>query len=128
MAEAEHDAQSESEPISIQEAVAVPVIRSFNSGTVIACFIKEYKDEEPQLGMVTTEGQSNSSVLEIEWMSGAYTKPWKVYKEKNGQTWKETISTDCILFSVALDKNNKLSTDTVKELKLAYNSLKNSKN
>jgi len=46
--------------------------------------------------MVTTEVQSNSSAVEIEWMSGAYTKPWKVWQEKSRQTWKETILTDCM--------------------------------
>ena len=125
---AEKDAHSESEPSGIQETVAVPVIKNFNSGTIIACFVEEYKDEEPQLGMVTTEVQANSRVVEIEWMFGAYTKSWKVWQEKNGQTWKEAIPTDCILFSVELDKNNKLSTDSVKKLKLKYNSLKNTKN
>ena len=117
--------RSHSEPQAIQEATPVP--RNLKSGTVIACFIEEYSDEEPQLGRVAKELRSNSNVVELEWMIGAYSRPWKLWKEKDGQTWKEKIPFDCVLFPVELDINNKLSMETVKKLKLVYNNL-NSQN
>ena len=117
-----------SESQAVQEAIPANsdlpsgnVIANLTSGTVIACYIEEYSDEEPQLGRVAKELRSNSNVVEVEWMTGAYSKPWKIWKEKNGETWKEKIPVDCILFPVELDKNNKLSMSTIQQLKLAYN-------
>ena len=56
-------------------------------------------------------------------MSGAYSRPWKLWKEKDGQTWKEKVPIDRVLFPVELDINNKLSMETVKKLKLVNNNL-----
>ena len=50
----------------------VPSI-AIKSGVVIACFVDEYEDEEPQLGRVTED--LGAEDVEVEWMVGAYLKP-----------------------------------------------------
>ena len=37
------------------------------SGTIVACFLKNYEDEEPQLGCVTQFNKGDLDV-ELEWM------------------------------------------------------------
>lgn len=61
---------------------------AIKSGVVIACFLDEYDNEEPQLGRVMEDPGVNS---EVEWMVGAYSKPWKLWKQRKGQTWKEKV-------------------------------------
>ena len=56
-------------------------------------------------------------------MTGAYSKPWKLWKENNGQAWKEKIPLDSVLFGVEFDDSHKLSMNVVKDLKLTYNNL-----
>ena len=45
---------------------ASSVIRS---GTIIACYLDKYHEEEPQLGQVTQDTEANSDI-EVEWMVG----------------------------------------------------------
>jgi len=86
---------------------------------VVACFLEEYDDEEPQLAIIEKKPEQKSSSVEVEWMTGAYSKPWKLWKDKNG-TWKEKILFSSILSTVNLDSNDKLVPATVNKLKRIY--------
>ena len=107
-----------SEPVHDEIPIAI------KSGVVIACFLNEYDDEEPQLGRVTEDPGANSGEVEVEWMVGAYSKPWKVWKQRKGQTWKEKVPLSSVLFPVVLDDTSKLSIGTTNKLKLTYQQLR----
>jgi len=94
------------------------------SGVILACFIDDYEEEEPQLGMVTEEPTESSEYVEVEWMTGSYNKRWKVWKDRNG-TWKEKISLRSTFNIISFDSTGKLSTDTVDKLKQTYEKLRN---
>ena len=59
-------------------------------GSIVACFLKTYEDEEPQLGNVTQFNNGDIDV-ELEWMIG---EPWSLWKKKKGtqyETWRERV-------------------------------------
>ena len=79
----EHADSCASEPVYDE----IPSI-AIKSGVVIACFLDEYDDEELQLGRVTEDPGINSEDVEVEWIVGTYSKLWKLWKQRKGQTWK----------------------------------------
>lgn len=88
----------------------------------MACFVPEYVDEEPQLGRVTNINDGNS-IVEVEWMVRSYAKPWKVWREKRGRdyvTWKESISTNAVIFPLTLTKTERISNGLISKLKTTY--------
>ncbi len=48
-----------------------PSGQQIECGIVVACYLPQYKDEEPQIGRVVTIEDDN---IEVEWMSGSYTQ------------------------------------------------------
>ena len=80
-------------------------------GMIVACYLSEYADEEPQIGkIVTLESDSASAV--VEWMTGTYSEPWVVYRYRSGgqyTTWRETIPFTSILCPIGLTVSNRIS-------------------
>lgn len=98
-----------------------PPVAILSVGTIVACFIPRYSDEEPQLGKVINIGDDEN--VEVEWMIGSYAEPWRIWKEKKGKeyvTWKDIIPKDAILFPVALSKTDRLLSSDIARLKIAY--------
>ena len=93
---------------------ASSVIRS---GTIIACYLDKYHEEEPQLGQVTQDTEANSDI-EVEW--GAYSESWRIWKQREGETWMEKVPSASLLFPVVLNSNKRLTTSTINKLKLTY--------
>lgn len=93
------------------------------SGTVIACYLDKYDEEEPQLGQVTQDTECNAD-MEVEWMVGTYTESWRLWKQRKGETWKERIPSNSILFPVTLNSNKRLSNSTISKLKLKYQNIR----
>ena len=93
-------------------------------GTVLACFLPQYNDEEPQLGRVlTVDGEGKNCNYEIEWLVGSYSEFWSVWKQKKGKeyvTWKEVIPNHTVLCPVTLTRAERLSSSTVSKLKHLY--------
>ena len=68
---------------------------------IVACYVPEYSDEEPQLGKIVNV--QNDRSFEVEWMVGTYSEPLRIWRERKGQdyiTWKETIAKESILFPI----------------------------
>lgn len=98
-----------------------PSAATLSVGTIISCFIPRYSDEEPQLGKVIDIGDGEN--VEVEWMVGSYSEPWRIWKEKEGKeyvSWKDVIPKDAILFPVALSKTDRLLNSDITKLKAAY--------
>ena len=96
------------------------------SGMQVACFVPNYKEEEPQIGTITAIPVGSKNV-EIEWMVGTYSEPWTVYKTRErGKyvTWKEMIPLSSVLFPVELTRSCRLNTGFVKKLKHAYKEIR----
>ena len=51
---------------------------------IVACFLAEYSDEEPQLGKIVNVPNHRS--FQVEWMVGAYSEPWRIWREKKDRT------------------------------------------
>ena len=105
-----------------------PTIATYTEGTILACFLPEYADEEPQLGRVTKEHDANDDDIEIEWMVGTYTEPWQLWKQRSGRnycTWKETISSSAVLFPVKLSNGGRLNNNMIGNLKTIYEERRN---
>lgn len=47
---------------------------------------------------VTEDPKANSEGIEVEWVTEAYLKLWKLWKQRKGQTWKEKLSISSVLF------------------------------
>lgn len=100
---------------------------SLKVGTIVACFLAEYSDEEPQLGKIVNVPDDRS--FEVEWMVGTYSEPWRIWREKKGQdyvTWKETITKESVLFPIMLSKTNRIPSDLISQLKVEYTNRRNS--
>ena len=91
-------------------------------GMIVACYVSNYADEEPQLGkLVALDNSSNSAV--IEWMTGTYSEPWIIYKYRSGgsyKTWRDTIPTSSILFPIELTASNRITSALKLRLQEAY--------
>ena len=89
-------------------------------GMLVACYLAQYDDEEPQLGEVLSlKGQN----MVIQWMIGSYTKPWKVYKQKIGKElvpWTEEVPTSAVILSVQLSPDGMLDQGQRSKLIDAY--------
>ena len=89
-------------------------------GMLVACYLAEYDDEEPQLGEVLSlKGQS----MIVQWMIGSYTKPWKVYKQKTGKElvpWTEEVPTSAAILSVQLSPDGTLDQEQRSKLIDSY--------
>lgn len=105
---------------------SVPVIAnepssvSHSKDTIVACYLSEYQDEEPQIGKIL---RCNENHYILEWMTGSYSKPWRVYKEKKGKeyvAWSEEIPKAAVLCSVSLSESNRLPENLVEKLKTLY--------
>lgn len=100
----------------------------YAAGTILACYLEEYSDEEPQLGRLTKEYDPTSENFEIEWMIGTYSDSWKVWKQKHGRsykTWKQVIPLRAVLFPVKLSNAGRLSNSMVVKLKQHYEQKRN---
>ena len=71
---------TENTPSSSDVPAPVEITLAIESGAIIACYLQQYKEEEPQLGIVTNTPGYNSEEVEVEWMVGAYHEPWKLWK------------------------------------------------
>ena len=67
-------------------------------GTVIACYLPKYSDEEPQLSKVVNVDYGQ---LKVEWLVGSYCEPWWK-KGRDYVTWKEVIPQQAVLYPVSL--------------------------
>ena len=104
----------------------VSMATTYTAGTIIACFMSQYSDEEPQLGKLTKECDINCETFEIEWMLGMYSEPWQLWKQKHGRsyrTWKEVIPSNAVLFPIKLSNVGRLSNSLVVK---AYEQKRNS--
>ena len=54
------------------------VTASMVVGTIIACYLPKYSDEE----VAKLSSVGNSKDLEIKWLVGPYNDPWKIWKGK----------------------------------------------
>lgn len=93
-------------------------------GTVVACFLDKYKDEEPQLGVIT--GMHDESFVEVNWMTGSYSEPWAPCKTRKGRDyvpWLEKIPTNLVLFPITLTRAKRISTIDKDKLKDAYDNI-----
>ena len=65
--------------------------------------------------------------LDIVWLEGSYTRPWKVSKKKEGRImvdWTDTVPKSAvILFDFQLTATNRLRKATIQHLKETYNTL-----
>jgi len=94
--------------------------KTMKPGVVLACFLEEYDYEELQFGRITSIPGKNSAYVEVEWMCGAYARPWKLWKDRKGQTWKEKVPLSSVLSLIDFNNDDKLSDDTVDRLKQKY--------
>ena len=127
-----------SNPLS-QESGATPLsqtpatISSCQSGFLvekgmhIAVYLEEYKDEIPQIGMVSAlSPRGDKSEVEVDWYMGCYSGSWKVCMCGGGRArkvWKEVIPYKAILMQVHFTKSMKLTKSTVSLLKEKYSML-----
>ena len=78
----------------------------------------------PLLGKIT---KVHSCDLDIIWLEGSYTRPWKVAKKKEGRIivdWTDTVPKSAvILFDFELTATNKLRKATIQHLKETYKKL-----
>jgi len=119
------DDNEEEEGEEEQQSCNIEVLRdAIKAGVIVACFLAEYDDEEPQLGRVKKDLSETSTSVEVEWIAGAYSRPWKLWKDKKG-TWRETVRVNSILCTVTLDEHNKLAANTVDKLKQTYQHMRN---
>ena len=65
---------------------------------------------------MTQDIEANSDI-EIEWMVGAYSESWRIWKQRKGETWREKVPSASVLFPVVLNSNMRLSTCTINKLK-----------
>jgi len=65
--------------------------------------------------------------IEIMWLEGSYSRPWKAAKTKQGRSmveWKDTVPKASIIrFDFELTPSNKLRKATVQHLKNAYSKI-----
>ena len=45
-------------------------------GMIVACYVPNYPDEEPQIGTIQSVSDERDEVV-LEWMSGTYNEPWQ---------------------------------------------------
>ena len=89
-------------------------------GMIVACYVADYADEEPQIGKLVA--LENGSAV-IEWMTGTYSEPWIVYKCRSGrnyETWRDTIPISSILFPIELTASNRITSALKLRLQEAY--------
>ena len=53
---------------------------------------------------ITSTPGKNYTYVEVEWMSYAYARPWKLWKDRKGQTWQEKIPLSSVLSLIDFDK------------------------
>ena len=90
----------------------------FCVGEFVACKLKKYEEEEPQIGQVTSLLEGGKII--IEWWVGTYSTIWVTWKIR-GITQTEELSAQGVLKNnIHLTKTNRLTNIDVKELKLLY--------
>lgn len=91
-------------------------------GMIVACYLSEYEDEEPQIGKVVALEKDSDNAI-IEWMTGTYSEPWVVYKYRTGgsySTWRETVPITSILFPITLTASDRITSTLKSHLQSAY--------
>jgi len=78
----------------------------------------------PLLGKITKVHRCD---LDIIWLDGSYSRPWKIAKRKEGRTivdWTDTVPKSAvILFDFELTSTNRLRKATIQHLKDTYSNL-----
>ena len=91
-------------------------------GMIVACYLSEYEDEEPQIGKVVALEKDSDNAI-IEWMTGTYSEPWVVYKYRTGgsySTWRETVPITLTLFPITLTASDRITSTLKSHLQSAY--------
>ena len=78
-------------------------------------------DQRPLVARVIDVSHDN---LDIVWLEGSYTRPWKISKRKEGRAmvdWTDTVpKSSVILFDFQLTKTGRLQKATIEHLKETY--------
>lgn len=97
-------------------------VAAIKTGDVVACFVSEYEDEEPQIATVVSI--KPNSKLDVHWMHGSYSDPWLPCKRgRTMEPWVEEIDSTSLLYPIELTRTNRLSESVRKKLKLSYSKL-----
>lgn len=103
---------------------AIPA-RNIAPGKMVACFVKEYRDEIPQIAEVL-EISDDSDDIVIHWWDGTYSGSWRALVKRQGRAsvpWTEVLKKSNVLFEVSLTKGFKLPKATQEILRKAYDPL-----
>ena len=108
---------------AVREVLNVDTLEGLRVGHLVALNV-ENCNLRPLIAKVLN---SSDNELEIVWLEGSYTGPWKISKKKDGRTivdWTDTVpKQSVILFDFELTKSNRLRKATVQHLKAAYSQL-----
>lgn len=103
----------------------VETLEGISIGHLVAVNV-ENCDLRPLIARVNNVSNDD---LEIVWLEGSCTRPWKVAKRKEGHIlveWKDTVpKTSVILYDFELTKRHHLRKATIQHLKDTYNKLDN---
>lgn len=111
------------EDVSRPDQLVMPLGEPIKEGSLVACYIEKYQDEEPQIARIINVKQSE---VEVHWMHGSYFDPWYPCKVKWGHSykpWIEQIPQSSILYEVQLSNTQRLTEPFRKKLKLSYSKL-----
>jgi len=103
--------------------VTVDNLNAVEAGHLVALNVMNC-DLRPLVAKVT---KVNEDTMEIIWLEGSYTRPWKVAKKKEGRNlvdWTDTVpKSSIILFDFKLTPSNRLRKATVQHLKDVYSQI-----
>jgi len=94
-------------------------IASVKTGDIVACYVDQYAEEEPQIATIISMKQNNK--LDVHWMHGSYSDPCK--RGRSMEPWIEEIDTKNLLYPLELTRSCRLPESTRKKLKLSYSQL-----
>ena len=58
---------------------APAILPEITPGSMVACFVPQYRDEIPQIGKLL---ETNDKEVRIEWWIGTYTGTWRALRER----------------------------------------------
>jgi len=103
--------------------VTVDNIDQIETGYLVALNVMNC-DQRPLVARVT---DINGDNLDIVWLEGSYTRPWKVARKKEGRAvvdWTDTVpKSSVILFDFKLTNTSRLRKATVEHLKDVYSKI-----